>query len=144
MIEKFQFYVDAALVKRTSPNKEQASALMQKAHERLSYVREQKITKSSAPFVFEDIYESLREASQALMELRGYKPYSHEAQISFLREFCKFPEHIISTFDRFRILRNKSMYGAGSISPETCGEALAFAASLLPELKKALERESKG
>ncbi|MDO8340247.1 MAG: hypothetical protein Q7T16_06340 [Candidatus Burarchaeum sp.] len=143
MIENFQFYLDKGMVKKTAPNKESAAALMSRAYARLGYVRAQKIGKDTAPFIFEGTYEVLREASQALMELKGYKPYSHEAQISFLREFCGFPQHLISTFDRLRILRNKCMYGAAHISPETCKEALGFAVSFLPELKKRFEEETK-
>ncbi|MEW6329163.1 MAG: hypothetical protein AB1468_03540 [Candidatus Micrarchaeota archaeon] len=143
MIEQFQFYIENGLVKKTAPNKESAVALMNRAYARLGYVREQNITKATAPFIFEDIYETLREASQALMELKGYKPYSHEAQISFLREFYKFPEHLISTFDRLRVLRNKCLYGAAHISPETCRGALGFAVSFLPELKRNFDGELK-
>ena len=143
MIERFQFYIDNGMVKKTAPNRETAAALMARAHARLGYVRRQGIGKETAPFIFEDVYEVLREASQALMELKGYKPYSHEAQISFLRDTCGFPQHLISAFDRLRILRNKCMYGAAHISPETCKEALGFAVSFLPELKKRFERETK-
>ncbi len=139
MIECFQFYVDNGLVKKTAPNRENAAALMARARARLEYVREQRIERSSAPFIFEDVYEVLREASQALMELEGYKPYSHEAQIAFLRDVRGFPEHFVSMFDRLRILRNKCMYGAAYVSVETCKEALGFAASVLPELKKHLD-----
>ena len=143
MIENFQFYLDNNMVKKTFSNRENASALMSRAHARLSYVRDQKITNDTAPFIFEDVYEVLREASQSLMELRGFKPYSHEAQIAFLRDEYKLRADLVSTFDRFRILRNKSVYGAGRVSVETCEEALRFAVSILPELKKHFEQEVK-
>ncbi len=142
MIEKFQYYLDSGLVKKTSPNPDSAAALIGRAEARLAYVREQQIGRANAPFIFEDAYEVIREASQALMELKGYKPYSHEAQISFLREFCSFSDYLVSAFDRLRVLRNKCVYGAAQISPETCREALGFAASILPELKKRFKEES--
>lgn len=140
MIENFEFYVNNAMVKKTTPNRESAAALMNRAYSRLEYVRSQKVTKETAAFIFEDIYEVLREGSQALMELNGFKPYSHEAQVAFLRDKYKVREDLVSTFDRLRILRNKSVYGAGNISPETCNEALRFAVSILPELKKLFEK----
>ncbi|MEK6954667.1 MAG: hypothetical protein AABX01_06660 [Candidatus Micrarchaeota archaeon] len=141
MIEDFQFYVDAGVVKKGSPNLENAAALMEKSLSRLAYVREQKISNETAPFVFEDIYEALREGCQALMELKGYKPYSHEAHIAFLREFYKFPQPLLAAFDRLRILRNKAVYGAAHISPETCREALGFIVSVLPEFKRHFDKE---
>ncbi|MBI5635454.1 hypothetical protein HY993_00650 [Candidatus Micrarchaeota archaeon] len=76
------------------------------------------------------------------MELKGYKPYSHEAQIAFLRDVHKFPEHFVSTFDRLRILRNKCLYGAARVSAETCLEALSFAVSFLPEFKKKFDAQA--
>jgi uncharacterized protein (UPF0332 family) len=141
MIEDFQFYVNNGMVKKSSPNKESANALMEKARSRLAYVREQKINKETAPFVFEDIYEAIREGCQALMELKGYKPYSHEAHIAFLKEFYKFPLHLLATFDRLRILRNKSVYGAAHVSQETCKEALGFAVSIILQFKKLFDKE---
>ncbi len=73
------------------------------------------------------------------MSIKGYKPYSHESLISFLREFYQFPEHEISVFDRYRILRNKTVYAATYVSPEVCKEALKFLEKFLPKLKQAFE-----
>lgn len=143
MLEPFQSYVDSGAVRKTAPNAESAAALMKRAHARLDYVKKQAIGNDTASFVFEDVYEVLREASQALMEREGYKPYSHEAQIAFLRDVQKFPEHLVSKLDRLRILRNKCLYGAAFVSPETCEQALALAVSMLPELKKLFDRKQR-
>jgi len=83
MLQEFQYYLDENLVVKKHPNKEEARSLMNKAIQRLRYVKEQEITGHNASFIFEDIYESLREASQALMSLRGYKPYSRKSSIIF-------------------------------------------------------------
>lgn len=77
------------------------------------------------------------------MSLKGYKPYSHEVLISFLREFYKFPDAEISTFDRYRILRNKTVYSAAKVSIEVCKEALKFLENFLPKLRKEFEKETK-
>lgn len=143
MIEDFEFYVDNGMVKKLFSNRESAAALMSRAHSRLDYVRSQAIRKDNAAFVFEDVYEVLREAAQALMELRGFKPYSHEAQIAFLRDVHKLRGDLVSTFDRFRVLRNKCVYGAATVSVETCEDALRFVVSVLPELKKLFDSETK-
>jgi uncharacterized protein (UPF0332 family) len=116
---------------------------MNKAVQRLDYIKKQEISEFTSSFIFEDIYETLREASQSLMSLKGYKPYSHEALISFLREFYKFSESEISTFDRYRILRNKTVYSAAKVSIEVCKEALKFLEIFLPKLKREFEKEVK-
>ncbi len=143
MIENFEFYLDNNMVKKSSPSRENGTALMARAYSRLEYVRGQTVTKETATFIFEDIYEVLREGSQALMELKGFKPYSHEAQVAFLRDVYKLRLDLVSTFDRFRVLRNKCVYGAASVSVETCNEALRFTVSVLPELKKLFDSETK-
>lgn len=140
MIKEFQYYIKEELVRKIYPNKEEAASLARRASERILYIKKQKIDDFSATFIFEDIYEAIREAAQALMEMKGFKPYSHEAIISFLLEYFKnIPKNDISTFDRYRILRNKVMYKASKVSVETCKEALKFSENFLPLLKKELE-----
>ena len=139
MIERFQYYLDANLVRKEKVDKEEAKSLMKKACHRLNYVKKQEINEETASFIFEDVYESLREASQSLMSLKGYKPYSHEALISFLREFYGFSGSEISAFDRFRILRNKTVYCAVWVSVEVCREALTFLEEFLPKLEREFE-----
>lgn len=141
MLQEFQYYLNENLVAKKYPNKEEAKSLMNKAIQRLRYVKEQEITELNASFIFEDIYESLREASQALMSLRGYKPYSHEALIAFLKKFYNFPEADISSFDRYRKLRNRCVYGAFIISTFKCREALKFLERFLPKIREEFERE---
>lgn len=126
---------------KEAPDASMAKALMKRALERLAYVKQQRVDKASASFVFEDAYEAVREASQALMAAKGFKPYSHEAVIAFLKKFYSIPEHLLASFDRFRKLRNKCVYGAEEVSPKTCVEALTFATSFIPELSKHLEKE---
>ena len=85
MIKPFRFYIAENLVRKSVPNISMATSLLQKAEIRLRRIAREKISDSESSIVFEDIYESLREASQSLMEIGGYKPYSHEALISFLK-----------------------------------------------------------
>ena len=144
MIERFQYYLDQNMVKGGSPDKEEAKSLMEKACKRLVYIKAQQISDSTAQFIFEDIYESVREGAQSLMAVKGYKPYSHEAIISFLTGFHSFPEHEISAFNRYRILRNRCVYRAANVSSTTCREALTFLEHFLPKLRKVLEGGIKG
>ncbi len=134
MIQPFQFYINEKLVVKTSANISMAKALLQKAELRLKRIIASKIEESEASLVFEDIYESLREASQSLMELKGFKPYSHEALVAFLREYKILSDNAINIFDTYRALRNNSVYKAEKISLQKCFEALEFAKKVLPEL----------
>lgn len=100
-----------------------------RASKRLEYVKSQSITEDNASFLFEDIYEIMRECIQGLMAANGYKPYSHEATVAFLDEYYKpyFGEKLVEAFNRYRIIRNNIMYRANSISKEDTVKALAVA-----------------
>ena len=141
MIMEFKYYLDKNLTKKDSPDKGEAEALMNKSIRRLKYsIKTRTIDKDTAEYIFEDIYECLRESAQSLMSLKGYKPYSHEALISFLKEFFNFEESDLVIFDRYRILRNKAVYRGEKISPALCREALDFLNKFLPKIKLEFEK----
>lgn len=110
MINKFIYYLKLGKVKRKTSDFEEAKSLLKKAENRLDYTKSKEINEKTAQFVLEDSYEGIRESAQALMSIKGFKPYSHEATISFIKEFysSSFSEEEVRKFDRFRILRNDS------------------------------------
>ena len=69
------------------------------------------------------------------MEIKGFKPYSHEALVSFLKEYKLVSDEKAVIIDNYRILRNNSVYKAEKISSQKCMEALSFAKNILPEIK---------
>lgn len=141
MIEKFQFYLDENLVKKESADIEEAKSLIEKAFQRMDFIKTQHLNEKTSTFVFEDIYECLREAAQSLMSLEGYKPYSHEAVIAFLKEFCRFDEYEIESFNRYRILRNNCIYKAAKVSSTACRDAMKFSENFLPKIKNEFDKK---
>ena len=139
MIKPFQYYIKENLVKRSAQNISMAKSLMEKAEIRFRRLNVDKIEENEASLVFEDIYECLREAAQSIMEINGYKPYSHEALLSFLHERKFLSEEKIHMFDNYRVIRNNSVYKAEKVSLEKCHEAKGFASQILPELDKKLK-----
>lgn len=143
MIERFQFYINENLVRKESPDLAEAKSLIEKSFQRMEFIKQLNIDENNSTFIFEDIYECLREAAQALMSLDGYKPYSHEAVISFLKEFYKFDEYEITTFNRYRILRNNCVYRAAKASVDTCNSAIKFLDTFLPKLRNEFDKKYK-
>ncbi|HLC67850.1 MAG TPA: hypothetical protein VJI12_03100 [archaeon] len=143
MINNFQFYLDTNAAKKASPDAAEAKSLIENAFNRMDFIDSIQINDKNATFVFEDVYEALREAGQSLMSLSGYKPYSHEALIAFMKEFYKFDEKDISAFDRYRILRNNCVYRAQKVSAETCRESIGFARIFMEDIKKEFQRRHK-
>lgn len=129
MINSFENYLKLGKVKRKTPDSEEAAALIKKAQERINYIKHKEIDEKTADFVLEDAYEAVREAAQALMSAKGFKPYSHEATISFIKERYKstFDEEDINKFDRFRQLRNDSVYKATVVIEDDAKSAIEFA-----------------
>ena len=105
----FQYYLDSDLARKCSKDPVTAKTIFTRATKRLEYVKPQEINQDNASFIFEDIYEVIRECVQALMMKDGFKPYSHEATIAFAidRYREKFGDKLINTFDRYRVIRNE-------------------------------------
>ena len=135
MMLQFDACLKEGLAKRQQPDRRQALSLMAKADLRLAYAKSRQVEEKTAQFAFEDAYDVMREAGTALMVLRGFKPLSHDAVISFLRDREELSQADAETFDRFRRLRNKSLYEAQRVSRATAEEALQFAEDILGKLK---------
>src|SRR3989344_5094361 len=137
MILNFSHYIANRHVKKRTINPEEAKSLLKKAEARLNYFKNKEINNESASIIFENIYSSIKESAQSLMSLKGFKPYSHEATISFLKEFYKeFTEEDINNFDRFRQLRSDSVYRAVHVSKEEAELCLMFAQVFVNKVKK--------
>lgn len=140
MIKPFEYFIKENLVRKSNSNISMGKSLLQKASVRLKRIVISKIEESESSIVFEDVYECLREASQSLMEIKGYKPYSHEALISFLKRQKFLSEEKINMLDNYRILRNNSVYKAEKVSLHKCLEAIEFAKQTLPEIESKFKR----
>ena len=139
MIKPFEYYINEQLVRKSIPNISMAKSLLQKSEIRLKRVKNEKINEENSSIVFEDIYEIIRESSQSLMEIKGFKPYSHEALVSFLKEFQLVSDEKTAIMDNYRVLRNNSVYKAEKVSLQKCSEALEFSKTFLPEIKVKFE-----
>ena len=139
MILPFTYYLDNKMARKGSPNPSMAASLLAKATVRLKRIEEEKFTAEKASLIFEDSYEAVREACQSLMELYAFKPYSHEALVSFLKEYYLLPEPDVNALDGYGILRNNSVYRAQNVSLETCKEAMGFAKRTIPQVKEKFE-----
>lgn len=137
MIKEINYYIEKGHIKKKSPDLAEAESLLSKAKRRLKRIKNEKIENDNADLIFEDIYEVIRESGQSLMSKKGYKPYSHEATIAFIKEFYKeFNEYEINTFDRFRKIRNNSIYRGIILKKEDTKEILQFADKFLKKIIK--------
>ncbi len=135
MIAPFAYYLREGKVKRKTPDPVEARSLLLLANRRLAFAKQQALTPETASFVLESAYEAAREAAQAVMSGKGYKPYSHEATIGFIKEYGTFSEIEITRFNRFRILRNRSSYDALAVGEADARDCLAFAEKFIERVE---------
>ena len=137
MINSFDNYLRLGKVKKKTPDIEESRSLINKAINRLKYAKLKNIDKDTAAFILEDSYEAVRESAQALMSIKGYKPYSHEATIAFLEHDYKdiFNENEIHDFDRFRQLRNDSIYKAVIVNEDDAKKCIDFSEKIIKKIK---------
>lgn len=141
MINSFNNYLRIGKAKKKTADPEESSALLEKAKNRLKYVKSKEINKDTSQFVLEDAYEAAREAAQSLMSLKGFKPYSHEATIAFIRDYySNFTDEELNKFDRFRQLRHNSIYKAEPVSNEDAKSCILFAALIVQKIKDILDK----
>ncbi len=114
--------------------------MYKKATNRLQYIKNQNIDANTAAFIFEDAYETCRELISALMSIDGYKAEDHVDNILFLKKYKQsiFDKYELNELNRFRILRNDSMYGGIEIVESEAQKVREFAEKIYSKLNKFL------
>lgn len=84
VVFNFEYYLSEGLVKRKRRDFSLAKSMINAAKDRFDFARS--ILKEK-PYALENAYEAVIEAIDALLALNGFKSWSHEANISFLRNF---------------------------------------------------------
>ncbi len=104
----FEYFLEKKDVKKATPDIELAKSLIKDMNERIkkSLMLDVKIF---SKFVFENVYDGLRDFCDALLASNGFKSYSHQASISYLHKEG-FDLSIIEQLDNFRYKRNSSKY----------------------------------
>lgn len=143
MINSFENYLRLGKVKKKTPDYEEAKALFEQSKERMEYTKLKDINQKTAKFVLQDSYEAVREAAQSLMSINGFKPYSHEATISFIKKFysSNFSEEEIYKFDHFRQLRNNSVYKAAKVMESDAKSSILFAKNFIHKVQPLLNKK---
>lgn len=116
-MNKFEFYLEEGKVKKVKEDLELSKSLLKDAKERFDEINRLK-SSLSPKMIFENIYDALRDLLDAILAAEGYKSYSHEASISYLKK-CGFEYSVIMELDGFRFKRNASKYyGKGILNDD--------------------------
>ncbi len=138
MIVRFEYYLKKGVVKRSRKDVERAKGLLKKARKRMKTADNIQVK----DFKLEFVYEAIIELTEALMSLEGYKSYSHEADIAFLRRL-NFPEDVILKLDEVRRNRHRSKYYGVELKADKTEKLIKFCKDIFKKLENLLENKIK-
>jgi len=124
-MKNFESFLKSGEVKKVSKDFSLAASLNKDLRERAEFILSLELTEKSAKTIFEGLYEALREGSEAILALDGFKSYSHEATFSYLEKYG-FDKSSLFIFDKFRYKRNSSKYYGQIVLIEEAKEILEF------------------
>lgn len=134
MVKDFEFYIITKSIKKQKPDINLSNATFKESVERLQTAKFM-LNKVKPKYILENAYESMREAADALLYKDGFKSYSHEASISYLKK-KGFNESDLIKMDRFRKIRNDIKYYGGTADELDAKDALTLADSIISMVKK--------
>jgi hypothetical protein len=138
-MKPFEYYIKEKSVRKVSVDIELAKALKKDLFGRIE--KAIKLDKKEySKIVFESMYDSLREFCDVLLALDGYKSYSHEAAIAYLKNYG-FDDAEIFTLDRYRFKRNGSKYYGKEITEEDTLDIDKFYKDRVDKIKSILNEK---
>jgi len=113
---KFEDFIKKSNVRRATPDRNLVRSLINFAKRDIEFLKNLKIEENSSRTIMVGFYDSLRSLLEAISSLDGYKVYSHEAFVYFLRD--RNEDILAEKFDRYRKIRNSIRYYGKDISIE--------------------------
>ncbi len=129
-------------IKKVKENPEQAKALFQLAKRRLESIKKRR--KDEYPqFLIESYYETIKELISALLSIHGYKSYSHECLVVFIKEY--YPDFLddsqLHFLDSMRKLRSDIQYRGQDVADDYLERNIATIEEIIQALFSVIEKE---
>jgi len=137
-MREFENFLKTGEVRRQGKNESLANALIKSSEKSLKNIQRIKVDELNAESVVSEVYDLIRELIEAKLSLEGYKSYSHEATIFFLKNFS-FNDFEINFLDNLRKVRNKIKYYGKEINTEEALKIIDFMNLILPKLRRLLK-----
>ena len=131
MVE-FEDFISSGEVRKKEVDKNLNRVLIESALDRKLFLEKEIKTPK---YVIENVYDTLRELIEARLALEGYKSYSHQATILFLKKFKQFNEFEISFLENLRKFRHGLKYYGKLASVSDSLKVLKFFKDIFSKLK---------
>lgn len=138
-MKEFNIFLEQGVVKKITPNFNLIKSVYRDAIKRVEFYKKLELNEESSKFILENIYESLRELADAVLIKDGYKSYSHEASIVYLKKY-NIPLSDLNGFDRLRKIRNNSKYYGKTVDLEDVKFSFDLVEKLLNRIKDILNQ----
>jgi len=138
-MKEFEYYLKKGDVRKVSRDIELAKSLRKDLLDRAKKAIKLD-TEEYSKMIFENIYDSLREFCDFLLVLDGFKSYSHEASISYLRKYS-FNDAEIMSMDMFRYKRNGSKYYGKEVTDKEAQDIKNFYLETLGKIKELMNKK---
>ena len=112
----FDDFIKNGIIRTSFKDTALAKSLLQNIKKDIKFLDSLKINENSARRLMVNYYDILRGVLESISAIDGYKIYSHEAFVYFLKK--KGEELFSIKFDRFRKIRNSINYYGDDISIE--------------------------
>lgn len=129
----FSYFIETGKVKKKAADPAEAAGLLKRSARRINYFSGS-ISPENMEFIFEGLYEAVRECLQSFMSIKGFKPYSHEAVIVFALENSVITETEAMEMDRMRKIRNDILYRGSDIDIRAVEEIVPFTRELVSKI----------
>ncbi|MBU0460977.1 MAG: hypothetical protein KJ574_00160 [Nanoarchaeota archaeon] len=128
----FDDYLREGKVLRRDKDPALKNSLVKDADERILQLS---IAGLKPKFRFEQAYESVRELADALLARDGFKTYSHEAALSYLRKIGILNDAEMERLDVCRRKRNDSKYYGRDTDEKECERLILFLKNIFERVK---------
>lgn len=133
-MKTFEEYLKKGFVKIRKENITRVKSILEEADRRLGFFNAITISEKSANYIIENMYDVIRELIEAKMLLEGYKSYSHEATVSYLKKL-RFSSSEVEFMDELRDIRNQTKYYGHLVNIEYAKKVSEFTNRIYPVLR---------
>jgi len=129
-------------VKKVRENPEQAKALFELANKRLESINKRRKDEYSQ-FLIESYYEVIKELISSLLSIHGFKSYSHECLVSFIKEYypAALEDYQLHFLDSMRKLRSDIQYRGADVADDYLERNLSTIEGVIKILNSIVKKE---
>lgn len=138
-MREFESFLNEKDVKKKSKDLVRAKSLLDEAEKRKKFVERISLSDKDANYIIENIYDVIRQLIEAKLSLEGYKSYSHEATVSYLKKL-DFSDNQIRFLDELRKIRNGIKYYGKKSDKGYTKKVLDFMKEIYGKLKEIVEK----